>query len=239
MFGAAVLGIDAGSWGVIVAGLALLVALYGAVSARGAESRADRAVDATVASARAAERSAVTAEQSSLHAQRSADASERLAAANERLADSDHARANREQQERRHRDAPRWLPVSADQAGYWNSDSNRFWGSLQNDGAVTASVTGVELDLPSGGRVVGAVGYDPGAALGSRIDIQAGRPIFIEFRTTDGSLALGLSQGSVSPRVRITASSDELDWSGQLTVEFLRKGSTGGADGAMWEPRRK
>lgn len=60
---ASLLGIDAGSWSVIIAGRVLAISVYSVISARRAEACTDRVADATVASARPAERSAGAAEQ--------------------------------------------------------------------------------------------------------------------------------------------------------------------------------
>jgi hypothetical protein len=238
MVAASLLGVDADTWSVVIAALALAISVYSVISARKAEARADRVADATVASARASERSAGAAEQSAEHAHRSADASERLADANERLANSDEARALREEQARRYHDAPAWAPTSEDAAGYWNSDNNRFWGSVQNVGKTAALVTSVTLDLPDGGRVHGLVGHAPGGTLSSSLDVQPGRPLYLEFSTTDGSIGTGL-KGAVRPVVKIPTKSVELDWAEDLAIEFFRKAPTQMPDGAMWQARAK
>lgn len=238
MVTASLSGIDADSWSVTIAALALAISVYSVISARSAEARANRVADATVASARAAERSAGASEQSAQYAQQSADASERLAEANERLANSDEARALREEQGRRYRDAPAWAATTEDPAGYWNSDSNRFWGSVQNVGKTAASVTSVTLDLPHGGLVHGLVGHEPGGTLSSTLAVQPGRPLYVEFSTTDGSIGTGL-KGAVRPVVKIPTKSDELDWAEEMAIEFFRKSATQMPDGAMWEVRAK
>jgi hypothetical protein len=125
---AEVLGVDAASWGVVIA---------------------------TVASAEASLRSAGAAETSAQHAERSASAAERSAAADERAVELDEQRAAHERRERADRDAPRWQPTGEDEAAFWISDDNHLDGVLVNVGRVAAHVTGAVLDLPTGGQIPG------------------------------------------------------------------------------------
>lgn len=242
----ALLGIDTGSWGVVIAALALGVASYGALGARGSAAASDRSAkaaersaDATVASAQASQRSAGAAEASAQHSERSAGAAERSAAAHERAVELDERRAVHESRERAERDAPRWEPTGDDEAAFWTSDDNHLDGVMINVGAVSARVTAVVLDLPAGGQITGRFRLAaPGPADGgfsSELDVRPGAAMRIEFQTTDGSLGRGLTT-DLRPRIAITASSDELDWQGVRTIELLRKG--GGITSALrWQAR--
>src|SRR5215210_3883288 len=152
---ASVLGIDASSWSVIVAAVALAVSAYSLLGARGsagASNRsaeaAERSADATTASAQAAERAAGAAETSAQHSERSAAAAERLAAAHERTVELDEQRAIHESRERAGRDAPRWAAVGEHEGAWWISDDNHLHGVLVNAGRVGAQVTDAVVDLP-------------------------------------------------------------------------------------------
>lgn len=244
---AAVFGIDAASWGVIIAALALVVSIYSALGARGSAGASDRSAkaaersaDATVASAQASLRSAGAAEASAQHSERSAGAAERSAVAHERGVELDEQRASHELRERVERDAPRWAAVSDDEAAFWISDDNHLSGVLINVGAVTARVTEALLNLPAGGRIPGRFRLEvPGPADGgyaSTVDVRPGAAARIEFETSDGSLGQGVTAGNLRPRVAITADNQELGWHGTRTMELLRRG--GGISSALrWQAR--
>ena len=177
---------------------------------------------------RAATRAAGAAEESAQHSERSAGAAERSAAAHERSLELDEQRASQKRRERAERDAPRWAPVSEDEAAFWISDDNHLSGVLVNVGGVAACVTAVALNLPARGRIKGRFRLEvPGPADGgyaSALDVHPGAAVRIEFETSDGSLGQGVA-GDLRPRVAITASNEELDWKGTRTIELLRKGS--------------
>lgn len=243
---AALLGIDTGSWGVIIAALALGVSSYSALGARGsaaasdrAARAADRSADATVASAEASMRSAGAAETSAQHSERSAGAAERSATVHERALALDEQRAAQELRERTERDAPRWAPTSEDEAAFWISDDNNLSGVLVNVGRVAARVTAAALNLPAGGRIMGRFRLEvPGPADGgyaSEVYIEPGAAVRIEFESTDGSLGQGVA-GDLRPRVTITADNEELGWEGTRTIELLRKGG-GVASALRWKPQ--
>jgi hypothetical protein len=216
---AALFGIDAASWGVIIAALALVVSIYSAVGARGSAAASDRAAkaaersaDATFASAEASQRSAGAAEASAQHSERSAGAAERSAAAHERAVELDERRAAHESRERAERDAPRWEPTGQYEAAFWTSDDNHLDGVLVNMGAVTAHVTAVVVELPAGGRVAGRDRLaEPGPADGgvvSDLDVRPDTAMRVSFQTTDGSLREGPTT-DLRPRVTITAGNED------------------------------
>jgi len=125
------------------------------------------------------------------------------------------------------------------EGAWWISDDNNLTGALRNIGHVRGDVTGVELELPIGGRVVGRFRAEPsGPADGgyvSTLPVRAGGAMTIEFQTHDGSLGTGLA-GDVRPRVTVRAGSDDLGWQGTRTIELLRR--SGGVNAALrWEPR--
>lgn len=222
---AALLGIDAESWGVIVAAAALAVSVYSVLGARG--------------SAAASKRSARAAESSARHSDRSAAAAERLAAANERAVELDEQRSLHESRERADRDAPRWAALADDEGAWWISDDGHLEGVLVNRGRVEAAVTRVVLDLPAGGQLTGRYRAEPpGSADGgfvSTLTVRAGAAMRVQFQTTDGSLGHGIA-GDVRPRVTVAASSDELGWRGDRVIELLRR--SGGVTSAIrWKPR--
>jgi hypothetical protein len=244
--GLTVLASDTATWGIVIAGLALVVSVYGALLARRSAKAAGRSANAaeetakaTVAAAEASGRSASAAETSAQHAGRSADAAERTAVVGERGVELEEERVRHEQRERAARDAPRWEPTGEDEGAWWISDDNHLRGVLVNVSTVRASVTRVELNLPTGGALVGLCRAEPpgpiSGGLHERLDVPAGMAMAIEFSTDDGSLGTGL-QGNVAPRVEITARGDELDWEGTHTIELLRRGG-GVTEALRWQAR--
>jgi len=111
---------------------------------------------------------------------------------------------------------------------------------LVNRGGVAAQVTAVELHLPAGGGLSGRYRVEPpGPGDGgfvSVLTVRAGGAMKVEFATTDDSLGAGLGvAGSVPPRMRITASTEDPDWDGTRAIELLRR--TGGVTAALrWQP---
>jgi hypothetical protein len=77
---------------------------------------------------------------------------------------STERRAVHQSRERADRDAPRWAPLGVRGAAWWISDDNQLSGVLLNDGHVAAQVTGVVLDVSTGGRVLGRYRADPSPA---------------------------------------------------------------------------
>jgi hypothetical protein len=241
----AFLGIDSDSWGVILAALALAVSLYSAWGARGSEQLAQRSAMAaeksatsTVASAEASGRSANAAEHSAEHAARSAMAAERLAAAQERAVAIDEDRAAQERRERADRHAPRWHAIDETEGSWWTSDDNNLTGVLINGGTAPTSVTRVRVDMPGGGGLDGRYEREPHSAIGggfSKLTLPPGGGMRVTFATTDGSLGAGIA-GDVRPRIVITSTSEDIDWTGDRTVELLRR--SGGVSSAVrWQPR--
>ena len=230
---AAVLSIDTEAWGVIIGASALAVSIYGVSvsrrSAKAAERSAaasERSSDATVAAAEASARAAGAAETSAQYSERSAGAAERSAAAEERGAAIEEERERHDARARIDRDAPRWDPIGEGEGAWWRSDENELSGAFTNIGKVPANVTRAELDLPSGGGLIGRFRDEhPGPADGglvTALKVEPGHAVRIEFDTTDGSLGTAL-QGEVKPRVLVTAHSEDLDWEGTRIIELLRR----------------
>jgi hypothetical protein len=222
---ATVLGLSADTWTVLVASGALVVSIIGTSVARG--------------SANASARSAGAAEASAQHAEKSAEAAERSAVAAEGSLAIEQDRARHEARERTDRDAPHWDATASSEQAWWISDDNHFSGTLRNGGKVRAVVTGVELELPTGGRVSGRFRSDPpGPGDGgfvSELGVHPGGVIAVEFETSDGSLGAGM-RGDTRPRVGVLSRSEDLGWEGERTIEFLRR--SGGVSSALrWQPR--
>jgi len=243
---AGILGLDAASWSAVIAAGALAISAYIAVGARGSAAgskRAARAAEesakATSSAAEASERAAQAAEASAQHAERAAAAAERSASAHELAVRLDEERAQHERRERTDRDAPRWGPTSDHGGALWFSDDNQLCGLLLNRGRVYAQVTRVEVQLPGGGRVVGRYRAEPpGPGDGgfvSALDVRPGGRMHVEFQTSDGSLGMGL-RSDAYPRVTVTSASEELEWTGERTLELLRK-MPGHQPAPRWQPR--
>lgn len=240
------LGLDAASWSAAIAACALAISAYLALGARGSAAgskrsarAAEQSAAATSAAAEASKRAAEAAEESARQAERAAAAAERSAAAHEDVVRLDEERARHERRERADRDAPRWEPTTKHGGALWFADDNQLCGVLLNAGRVAARVSGVELELPTGGGVIGRYRAEPaGPADGgfvSVLEVHAGKRMQIEFKTSDGSLGLGL-RGDAQPRITIKCASEELGWAGTRTVELLRK-MPGHQPAQRWQPR--
>jgi hypothetical protein len=241
-----VLGLDAGTWSVLIASAALAVSAWGvlmakrsAVTAERSAAASERSADATVAAVEAASRSAGAAEISAQHSERSSTAAERSAAADERAVAIEEDRVRHEARQRVDRDAPRWEPLAEDESAWWISDDRNLSGILKNSGKVSATVVGVEVDLPNGGLLRGKYRAEPrGPADGgfvSRLSVRPGGALRIEFDAPDGSLGPAM-RSAVRPRIQIEAESDDLGWNATRLVELLRQ--SGGVTSAIrWKPR--
>lgn len=225
---------------------ALVVSAYVALGARGSAAGSKRSAGAaeqsalaTTSAAAAAERSAKASEASAQHAERAAVAAERSASAQEVAVQLDEERARHERRERMDRDAPRWGSTSEDGGAMWFADDNKLCGVFVNTGRVAGRVTGVELELPTGGGLPGRYRAEPAGTVDggfvSALDVRPGGGMYVEFMTSDGSLGIGL-RGDARPRIKVTSSSEELGWAADRTVELLRK-MPGHEPALRWQPR--
>jgi hypothetical protein len=184
------------------------------------------AVGVAIASSVFAKRSADAARLSARQAKRSADATERTADAQEGVAAIEQQRFEHERIARIAQEAPNWEVAGEGDEALLDSTDNELAGVLRNTGMVIAIVTGLELDLPNGGRVTGQYRSEPpGPASGgwqSRLVVYPGMAMAVKFLTTDRSLGAGLEAGS-RPRLHVDCSSDDLKWQGRRTLELLRK----------------
>lgn len=230
---ASLLEIDAAAWSAAIAAGSLAVSIWLGFRTRGSTAASRQSADSS-------ERSAEAAEASAAQAERAAAAAERSASAHEGAVAFEEERAQHERRERIDRDAPRWGPSSEQGGELWFSGDDELRGAVRNTGRVRADVSAVELELPTGGRLAGRYRAEPaGPADGGYVSSLAVRPggaMRVEFHTRDGSLGQGL-RGDARPRVVITSSSEELRWTGERTLELLRK-LPGHQPAPRWQLRR-